>query len=129
VEGPHESAAVDRKTFLFTGPSAHEGPVSMLIPGVAVQSVKLPDNANLDDTNSYQILLGPGPGFAQRIYTAQGLTCSGRLNSMQVLVLQPQTLAPEPKVGTSSKPGQDCLGTAAALATFLRGLPRGDMSS
>ena len=127
VDGPNESAAVDRTSFQFTGPSAQGGPVSMMIPAVSVQSVKLPDGASETDLNSYQILVGPGPGFAQRIYTAQGLTCSAGINSMQVLVLQSQTLAPESKVGTSSKPGQDCLGNAAALDTFLKSVPKGDI--
>src|SRR5271163_3132899 len=127
VGGPNESAAVDRTSFQFTGPSAQGGPVSMMIPAVSVQSVKLPDSASESDFSSYQILVGPGPGFAQRIYTAQGLTCSAGMNSMQVLVLQSQTLAPESKVGTAGKPGQDCLGNAAALDTFLKSVPKGDI--
>src|SRR5271163_289258 len=127
VDGPSESAAVDRTSFQFTGPSAQGGPVSMMIPAVAVQSVRLLDGTNEYNISSYQIVLGPGPGYAERIYTAQGLGCSGGMDSMQVLVLQAQTLAPEPRVGTSSKPGQDCFGTAVALATFLKGVPKGDI--
>jgi len=44
---------------------------------------------------------------------------------MQVLVLQPQTLAPEARVGDGS--GQSCFGNATELATFLKGLPKNDV--
>jgi hypothetical protein len=125
VSGPNESAAVDRTSFEFTGPSAQGAPVAHMIPAVSVKSVNLPANADANQTSSYQILVGPGPGFPQRVYSAQGLSCSAGINSMQVLVLQPQTLAPEGRVGNGS--GQSCFGNATELASFLKGLPKNDV--
>jgi hypothetical protein len=125
VSGPNESAAVDRTSFEFTGPSPQGAPVTHMIPAVSVKSVNLPANADANQTSSYQILVGPGPGFQQKVYTAQGLSCSAGINSMQVLVLQPQTLAPEASVGGGS--GQSCFGNATELATFLKGLPKNDV--
>jgi hypothetical protein len=125
VDGPNESAAADRTSFEFSGPSASSEPVSRMIPAVSVQSVYLPANADPNNTNSYQILLGPGPDFPQRVYTAQGLSCPSGINSMQVLALKSQTLTPETTVGSGS--GQACLGSSATLATFLQGLPKNDV--
>jgi hypothetical protein len=125
VNGPNESAAAGRTSFEFGGPSASSEPVSRMIPAVSVQSVYLPANADPNNINSYQILLGPGPGFPQRVYTAEGLNCSSGINSMQALVLTSQTLTPETKVGNGS--GQACFGSSATLATFLQGLPKNDV--
>jgi hypothetical protein len=125
VNGPNESAAAGRSSFEFGGPSASGEPVSRMIPAVSVQSVYLPANADPNNINSYQILLGPGPGFPQRVYTAEGLSCSSGINSMQVLVLKSQTLTPETTVGNGS--GQACFGSSAPLATFLQGLPKNDV--
>jgi hypothetical protein len=125
VSGPNESAAVDRTSFQFTGPSTQGAPVAHMIPAVSVKSVNLPANADANQTSSYQILVGPGPGFQQRVYSAHGLSCGAGINSMQVLVLQPQTLAPESRVGSGS--GQSCFGNATELANFLKGLPKNDV--
>ena len=125
ARGPNDSIAIDRTEFQYAAPSVAAGPVSRMIPAVSVQSVRLPENADAGQLKNYQIVVGPGPGFAEQIYTAEHLTCSAGINSMQVLVLGSQTLAPEPKVGGGS--GQACFGDAGSLATFLKGLPKSDL--
>ena len=127
VDGPNESTETERTRFDYAGPSALGEPISMMIPAVSVQSVKLPAGASVNNIDSYQIIVGPGPGFSQQIYTTEGLTCSAGINSMHVLVLNKLTLAPESKVNNTRKTGQACLGTASELATFLKGLPTSDV--
>src|ERR1700761_5129056 len=39
VNGPNQSAAADRTSFEFTGPTASAEPVSRMVPAVSVQSV------------------------------------------------------------------------------------------
>jgi hypothetical protein len=124
VADPDGAAEADQTKFEFAGP-AGQGTVNHLIPAVAVRSVNLPGGADQNDFKNYQIVVGPGPGFAPRTYTPAGLTCSAGINSMQALVLLRKTLSPEPKVGNGS--GQACFGDAASLTTFLKGLPAGDL--
>src|ERR1700760_464169 len=123
VNGPNQSAAADRTSFEFTGPTASAEPVSRMVPAVSVQSVYLPPNGNPASVGSYQILVGPGPGVPQRVYTTAGLGCSAGINSMQVLVLKSQTLAPE----TVGYGGQVCLSNSVQVANFLKSLPKQDV--
>jgi hypothetical protein len=125
VSGPGDSAGVARVKFQFAPPNASTTPVSKLVPSISIQSVKLPQSADQNNVNSYQIVVGPGPGVAQTIYTTAGLTCSAGINSAQVLVLTRQTLVPDTRVTGGT--GQACFGDPNSLATFLGGLPKGDL--
>ena len=126
IEGPNEAEGSDRTKFQFASPSVAAGSsASRFVSAVGVESVRLPSEADPNDVNSYQIVVGPGPDFPQTIYTPAKLTCSAGTNSMQVLVLDRRTLNPEQKVGGGS--GQNCFGDAASLSTFLSSLPAGDL--
>jgi hypothetical protein len=123
--GPNESVGADRVKFEFAPPSGNTLSVSRLLPSVAIQSVYLPKAADQNNVNSYQIVVGPGPGYAQRIYNTANLTCAAGINSVQVLALKRQTLTPDTIIGAGS--GQACYGDATSLATGLRGIPAGDI--
>jgi hypothetical protein len=125
VSGPGDSSGVARVKFQFAPPNASTNPVAKLVPSISIQSVKLPQGADQNNVNSYQIVVGPGPGVAQTIYTTAGLTCSAGINSAQVLVLTRQTLVPDTSV--TGRTGQACFGDPNSLATFLQGLPKGDL--
>ena len=125
VSGPGDSSGVARVKFQFAPPNASSTPVSKLVPSISIQSVNLPQGADQNNVNSYQIVVGPGPGVAQTIYTTAGLTCSAGINSAQVLVLTRQTLVPDARVNGGT--GQACFGDPNSLATFLQGLPKGDL--
>jgi hypothetical protein len=126
VGGPADSVGTGQVKFHFApSSSATSGDVTKLIPAISIQSVNLPASADQNNVNSYQILLGPGPGFPQQIYTTAGLTCSAGINSAQVLVLTRQTLVPDTSVTGGT--GQACFGDPNSLNTFLTGLPKGDL--
>ena len=125
VVGPNDAIGTGRVKFWSSPPSVRSDSVSLMTPAVAVQSVYLPSDADANTLKNYQIVLGPGPEFPKRIYTAEHLNCSAGINSVQALVLQRQTLEVESTVGSGT--GQACFGTAASLSTFLKGLPKGDL--
>jgi hypothetical protein len=125
IAGPNDAEGSDRFKFQFESPGATGSSVSRFVSAVSVESVRLPEGANANDVNSYEIVVGPGPDFPKTIYTPANLTCLAGINSMQVLVLDRTTLNPEQTVGSGS--GQNCFGDAAALSTFLTGLPAGDL--
>lgn len=125
VVGPNHAIGTGRVKFWFSQPGARSNSVSLMTPAVAVQSVYLPSNADANTLKNYQIVLGPGPEFPKRVYTAEHLSCAAGINSVQALVLQRQTLEVESAVGNGT--GQACFGTAASLSTFLKGLRKGDL--
>jgi hypothetical protein len=126
VAGPNDSVGTSVVKFQFAPPNVGDTtPVSKMIPSISIQSVRLPANADQNNTNSYQIVLGPGPGFPQRIYTPYPpLNCTAGINSMQVLVLTRKTLVPDSKAGSN---GQACFFDANGVASFLRTVPAGDL--
>jgi hypothetical protein len=122
VAGPNDSVGTSVVKFQFAPPNVGGStPISKMIPSISIQSVNLPAGADQNQTSSYQIVLGPGPGFPQQIYTP---TCTAGINSMQVLVLTRKTLVPDTRAGSS---GQACLSDAAGVASFLRSVPAGDL--
>jgi hypothetical protein len=126
VTGLDDSADVALVKFQYTPPSASAtDPVSKMIPSISIQAVNLPSGSDQNNVNSYQIILGPGPGFPKTIYTTANLTCSANINSAQVLVLTRQTLVPDTRIVGGT--GQACLGNAASLTSFLQTLPKGDL--
>ena len=125
VNGPNESAGTARTQLLYQPVAVTGADTSEMIPSIAIKSVNLPQGADKLDYRSYQIVLGPGPGFSPVIYTAANLNCSAGLNSMQVLALERQGLHPDAKVGNGT--GQACLGDASSLTTFLQSIPAGDL--
>jgi hypothetical protein len=126
VNGPDETAFDARVKFQFKPAFATAGDinVSRMIPSVAVQGVSL-TGSDSNDPNNYSILIGPGPGFAQKAYTPAGLSCNLSSGSMYVLALQRKTLAPDSTVGNGN--GQFCESVGATLATRLQGISRGDL--
>lgn len=129
VAGVNQSVATGRVKFEWSNGSSNSGaPVEKMVYGVAVNALNLPEGADPNDIKNFQIVLGPGPGFATRIYTAASLSCGAGLNSVQVLVLSRRTLDPDRIVaGNTDHPGQACFADAASLANFLKGLPTGDL--
>jgi len=106
------------------GGTTNSGPVQRLIPGVAVNALKF-TGGDPNNLNNFQIVIGPGPNFPARVYTAAHLTCSAGIHSVQVLVLQDKTLEPDRTVPGNT--GQACFGDADSLANFLKILPAGDL--
>lgn len=127
VSGTNLAVSTARVKFEFNSPSAATAPVEKMIAGVGVQADSIAQGADPNDVNNYQIILGPGPGFPIQTYTAANLNCSAGINSVQVLVLGRQTLAPETRVGGSATPGQACFGDATSLANFFKTIPAGDL--
>ena len=125
VNGPNASAGTARTELVYQPPATMSTHLSHMIPSVAIKSVHLPQNANGLDYRSYQIVLGPGPGFNPVIYPASDLDCPAGLNSMEVLVLERKELDPDTTVGNGS--GRACLGDSATLTSFLKSLPTGDL--
>jgi hypothetical protein len=125
VNGPNQSAGTARTQLLYRPVVVTSADTSEMIPSVAIKSVNLPQGADKLDYRSYQIVLGPGPGFSPIIYSAANLNCPAGLNSMQVLALERQELHPDATVGNGT--GQACLGDARSLTTLLKSLPAGDL--
>jgi hypothetical protein len=126
VGGPNDSVGTSVVKFQFAPPNIGDTtPVSKMIPSISIQSVRLPANADQNNTNSYQMVLGPGPGFPETIYSPYPpLNCTAGINSMQVLVLTRKTLVPDTRAGSN---GQACLFNAAGVASFLQTVPAGDL--
>jgi hypothetical protein len=126
VAGPNDSVGTSVVKFQFAPPDVGDtNPISKMIPSISIQSVRLPANADPNQTSSYQMVLGPGPGFPEKIYTPYPpLNCTAGINSMQVLVLTRQTLVPDTKAGSS---GRACLFDANGVVSFLKTVPKGDL--
>ncbi len=123
--GPNQSVATARVKFEYDTALTANAPVEKLIPAVAVQAVSLRNwSENYQDPGNYEIILGPGPNFAVRSYPAQRLGCPAGINSMQVLALTRKTLVPDTRVGGT---GEACLADAAAVTSFFKAIPKGDI--
>ena len=57
VSGPGDSSGVARVKFQFAPPNASSTPVSKLVPSISIQSVNLPQGADQNNVNSYQIVV------------------------------------------------------------------------
>jgi hypothetical protein len=121
VSGPDTIVADDRAKFDYEGPFVQNEPVSKLVPSVAVSSVRLEPGKPVNDYKSYDIVVGPGAGFPQTVYRGADLNCTAGNDSVQVLVLQRKTLAPE---NTNSR---KCFGDASSLANFLAQVQKNDL--
>ena len=121
VNGPDDTSADDVVKFQYQAPEVQDAPVSRLTPAVAVTSVQLRGGGSPTDYRSYEIVVGPGPDFPRTVYSASDLSCPNGIDSVQVLILQRQTLTPE------RQNSRECFGTAQALTTFLKAAPRGDL--
>ncbi len=113
VAGTDSSADTDRVEFEYNTP-ANQAAIPK-VAGVSVNASYYVPNAPWNSVLSYQILVGPGPGFPQRVYDTSQLTCSAGIDSVQVLVLDSHTLEPTSD-GTN---GQACFGTAPELTALV----------
>ena len=72
IEGPNEAEGSDRTKFQFASPSVAAGSsASRFVSAVGVESVRLPSEADPNDVNSYQIVVGPGPDSPDNLYPSE----------------------------------------------------------
>lgn len=128
VEAEGGAASEARVQFEYTGGAQATGDsIRHLVPSVRLNANYLRPGSDPADIRNWEIQVGPGPDFPQRIYSAENAGCTAT-DSFMAVVLDKTTLDPDSSVGGGTNhPGQACFTAPAQVTSFLKSLTKGQL--